>query len=127
MKSHDSQRRILLRGTLAAGVTLMLAACGKKEEKSAPGTPMSQPPMSEPPMTQPPMGETPQSGQPKGEAQSSTAQTPKVSKTIAQYQEKPKDGKKCATCANFIAESNTCKVVEGPINPEGWCIYWLAT
>jgi len=25
---------------------------------------------------------------------------------------------------NFIAESNTCKLVEGQISPDGWCVLW---
>jgi hypothetical protein len=27
---------------------------------------------------------------------------------------------------HFIAESNTCKLVEGKISPEGWCIIWAS-
>lgn len=50
--------------------------------------------------------------------------TTKVSKKSVLYQTHPKGEQKCATCMNFIAASNTCKRVEGPINPEGWCILW---
>jgi len=25
---------------------------------------------------------------------------------------------------NFIAESKTCKLVDGQISPEGWCSLW---
>jgi len=41
-----------------------------------------------------------------------------------QYQLQPKGEQKCGNCANFIAESNTCKQVDGQISPEGWCVIW---
>jgi hypothetical protein len=25
---------------------------------------------------------------------------------------------------HFIADSNTCKLVEGTVSPEGWCVIW---
>ena len=42
------------------------------------------------------------------------------------YTDHPKAGQKCHICAHYIAESKTCQLVEGPINPEGWCILWAA-
>jgi hypothetical protein len=42
------------------------------------------------------------------------------------YTDHPKAGQKCHICANYIAESKTCRLVEGSINPEGWCILWAA-
>jgi hypothetical protein len=47
-----------------------------------------------------------------------------------QYQEQPKNGQKCADCLQFIpaskqGASGTCKVVEGPINPDGWCAAYV--
>ena len=48
----------------------------------------------------------------------------KASQASVQYQAQPKDGKKCADCMHFIAESNTCKLVEGDISPTGWCVLW---
>jgi hypothetical protein len=50
--------------------------------------------------------------------------TPKMAKKSVQYQNQPKGASKCGTCINFIAASKTCKRVEGPINPEGWCALW---
>jgi hypothetical protein len=44
----------------------------------------------------------------------------KAAKKIVQYQEKPKGAQECDTCLHFVAP-NTCKLVEGPINPKGWC------
>ncbi len=116
MKTYDPQRRTVLRGTLAAGISLLLFSCDRRPQTSATGMQASPVPMSETPPSPPPMAAA---------APTETAPAPKVSKTIAHYQEQPKGDQKCATCANFIPESRTCKVVEGPISPEGWCVYWM--
>ncbi len=47
----------------------------------------------------------------------------KVSKDLAQYQDSPKDGQKCAECS-FFEKPNACKAVEGDISPDGWCQLW---
>jgi anaerobic selenocysteine-containing dehydrogenase len=44
----------------------------------------------------------------------------KVAKLSVSYRETPNAGKSCAICGNFIAPSS-CKLVEGSINPNGWC------
>ncbi len=44
----------------------------------------------------------------------------KVTKQSVSYRETPNGGNRCSTCANFI-EPSSCKLVEGPINPDGWC------
>jgi len=44
----------------------------------------------------------------------------KAKKQMVQYQEKPKGPQDCGNCLQFIAP-NQCKLVEGPINPKGWC------
>ncbi len=44
----------------------------------------------------------------------------KAPKKMVQYQEKPKGPQECDTCLQFVAP-NACKLVEGPINPKGWC------
>lgn len=49
----------------------------------------------------------------------------KVPQASVHYQMKPKGDQKCSNCLNFIAESNTCKLVEGKISPEGWCTLWV--
>ena len=49
----------------------------------------------------------------------------KISKAQAKYQNQPKGGQKCAGCMHFIPGSNTCKVVEGAISPDGWCMLWV--
>ena len=43
------------------------------------------------------------------------------------FQEKPKDGKRCADCKLFTQDGSTpglgtCSVVEGVINADGWCM-----
>ena len=110
-------RRIVLRGALVAGCSLLLPAsllgCSKKEESTA-GT--------EPPVSSPKM-DTPVSPAPMESA--APAAPAKVSQASVQYQTQPKEGKKCADCMNFVAESNTCKLVEGSISPNGWCVLWV--
>jgi hypothetical protein len=47
----------------------------------------------------------------------------KTTKKIVKYQLTPnKNGDKCEKCMHFIPETNECKIVEGPIDPNGWCI-----
>jgi len=105
MKAHVLQRRTILRGALAAGCTLTLWGCKAKQEESSTGTPASA---------------TPTSKTPPGPAQSA-----KVSQAQAQYKGQPKGDQKCGNCVNFIAGSNTCKVVEGQVSPNGWCMFWV--
>ena len=44
----------------------------------------------------------------------------KIAQKLVQYQEKPKGPQECDTCLHFVAP-NGCKVVDGKINPKGWC------
>lgn len=44
----------------------------------------------------------------------------KVTKQSVSYRETPNGANRCSTCANFI-EPSSCKLVEGSINPDGWC------
>jgi hypothetical protein len=48
----------------------------------------------------------------------------KMSKAAAGYQNHPKDSQSCANCKLFIPPSS-CKLVEGPISPGGWCRLWV--
>jgi hypothetical protein len=50
--------------------------------------------------------------------------TVKVSKTQAKYQSQPKDEQQCSTCMSFIPETSTCKLVEGQVSADGWCMLW---
>lgn len=54
----------------------------------------------------------------------------KGAKAAFQYQDGPKDGKKCVNCTLYVpaakaGANGTCKVVEGDINPNGWCIAYV--
>jgi len=44
----------------------------------------------------------------------------KMTKQEAEYQDSPKDIRMCATCTLF-EPPHACKVVDGEINPNGWC------
>jgi len=113
-------RRIVLRGALAAGCSLLLPAslqgCSKKEAGTA-GTAGTEPPPEPAPEMAAPAAQAPMES-------AAPAAPAKVSQASVQYQTQPKDGKTCADCMHFIAESNTCKLVEGDISPTGWCALW---
>jgi len=51
------------------------------------------------------------------------AQSGKMSKQAAQYQDGPKSGQKCLDCALYIQPSS-CKLVDGTISPVGWCKFF---
>lgn len=56
---------------------------------------------------------------------------PKGSQAQFKYQSKPNGSKKCSNCTFFIAgktptASGTCKIVEGTISPNGYCIAYSA-
>jgi hypothetical protein len=57
---------------------------------------------------------------------SKNAMATKLAKSDLSYQDRPKDGKKCVDCAAFVLEpgapAGACKVVTGPISPDGWCV-----
>ena len=45
---------------------------------------------------------------------------PKISKKAVAYQDHPEGDKRCEKCAQF-QPPDACKMVEGPISPEGSC------
>ena len=45
---------------------------------------------------------------------------PKISKKAVAYQDHPDGDKRCDRCAQF-QPPDACKMVEGPINPQGSC------
>jgi hypothetical protein len=47
----------------------------------------------------------------------------KASKESLKYQDKPNGDKQCSNCAQFVAP-NSCKVVEGAVSPQGYCLAW---
>ncbi len=55
------------------------------------------------------------------------AQAGKASKAAMQYQDQPKNGQQCNGCSQYVEGSTasamgTCKIVEGEISPQGWCV-----
>lgn len=108
IKEEIPPRRVVLRGALAVGCGLLLPAAlfgcdSKKGESSTGAAPESSPAPS---------------------AESAAPAAAKVSQASVQYQTQPKGEQKCGGCLHFIAESNTCKLVEGQISPDGWCTLW---
>ena len=54
------------------------------------------------------------------------AQT-KASKAAMQYRDTPNGKQQCDNCIQFVPGKSptamgTCKIVEGDINPKGWCV-----
>ena len=45
----------------------------------------------------------------------------KATQAAVHYQQGPKDGKHCSLCQHFQAPSS-CRIVDGAINPNGFCI-----
>lgn len=50
-----------------------------------------------------------------------------VAKADLQYQDHPNDGGRCANCVAYVPPADgtangTCRIVDGPISPDGWCI-----
>ncbi|EIL86861.1 high-potential iron-sulfur protein [Rhodanobacter sp. 115] len=57
------------------------------------------------------------------------AQDGKAPQAVAMYQPKPHGADQCDNCIHFIPgktpkEAGTCKVVEGSISPQGWCVMY---
>jgi hypothetical protein len=52
----------------------------------------------------------------------------KTAKADVKYQYTPKDAARCGLCASFIPPSDggpgpgMCKIVDGPIPQNGWCV-----
>ena len=56
---------------------------------------------------------------------SATANAAKADKRDFSYQDRPKDGKSCATCRLFTAAPSgkgNCAIVDGDVSPNGWCL-----
>ncbi len=123
MSTYNPERRTVLRG--AALLALTVVSCQKKDEPPAQQTPAPEAaaPAAPAPGTS---GGGPAEGTSSGSApeKGATAQGGKLSQAQAQYQDQPKGDQSCANCMHFIAESNTCKVVEGKVSPNGWSMLW---
>jgi hypothetical protein len=44
----------------------------------------------------------------------------KMAQKLVQYQQKPKGAQECDQCLHWVPP-DSCKMVEGKINPKGWC------
>ena len=58
-----------------------------------------------------------------------SAQAGKASQAVAMYQTTPHGKDQCDNCIHFIPgktpkDAGTCKVVEGVIVPQGWCVMY---
>jgi hypothetical protein len=58
-----------------------------------------------------------------GAAAAARAQS-KAKQSLVQYRDNPKGGQQCDNCLQW-EPPNACKVVEGKINPKGWCAVYL--
>jgi len=47
----------------------------------------------------------------------------KMAQQAAGYQDSPKNGAQCSTCALFKAPAS-CTLVDGAISPNGWCKFY---
>ena len=109
MKEEIPPRRLVLRGALVLGcspwVPIALVGCDSKKDANSSSTAPAGAPVT-------------------SAGSAAPAATSKVSPASVQYQAQPKGEQKCGGCLNFIAESNTCKLVAGQVSPEGWCSLW---
>ncbi len=48
----------------------------------------------------------------------------KAAQKSVMYQQTPKNGQYCSICQQFLPPSS-CKVVDGEINPNGYCILFI--
>lgn len=113
MEKEILSRRAVLRGALAVGcglwIPVVFSGCDSKK-----GTPASSAAPGGAPLSAP-----------ASSANSAAPAAPKKAlQANVQYQTHPKGEQKCSQCQHFIAESGTCKLVDGQITPEGWCSLW---
>jgi hypothetical protein len=48
----------------------------------------------------------------------------KAKQSMVQYQQKPKGDQECDKCLHWVPP-DSCKMVEGKINPKGWCTLYV--
>jgi hypothetical protein len=53
------------------------------------------------------------------------AEEDKIKQVEALYQQAPKGQQRCEICLQFNPPSK-CRIVQGPINPKGWCQFFAA-
>jgi hypothetical protein len=120
MPKHDPKRRILLSRAITLGTALtvfpVLSACRDQETDSP----------AEPDRARPDQPTSERPGAPEDGAAPSQprSEVAKITKAQAQYQEQPQDDQQCSNCVHFLADSGSCKLVQGSIAPEAWCMLW---
>lgn len=109
MEEEILSRRSVLRGALAVGCGLLLPTIfsGCDSNKGANSS-----------------SSAPVGSATTGTSSAAPVSTSKASQASVQYQTQPKGEQKCSGCINFIADSNTCKLVDGQVSHDGWCILW---
>lgn len=122
MEADMPSRRNVLRGALAAGCSLLLPAalmgCDAPQDVGSVGSD------SLPSDAEALSATSPSPDRSSDRMAAAPAEAVKSSQASVQYQAQPKGEQKCGNCMHFVAESNTCKRVDGTINPQGWCIIW---
>jgi hypothetical protein len=64
-------------------------------------------------------------GAPRPALAQETPEADKIKQAEAHYQNQPKGQQRCEICLQFMPP-NRCKIVQGPINPKGWCQFFAA-
>ncbi len=62
---------------------------------------------------------------PRAAAEDEIKEEDKIDKAEAKYQTHPNGQQRCEICLQF-EPPGTCKIVQGPITPKGWCQYFAA-
>lgn len=63
-------------------------------------------------------------GQILGRMDESFGPVQKSSKEAVNYRESEDQERSCLTCSNFVAEDNTCRIVDGTVSAGGLCDEW---
>jgi hypothetical protein len=58
-------------------------------------------------------------------AEDQISEADKIKQTNAHYQRFPKGPQRCQICLQF-SPPDKCKIVQGPIFPQGWCQFFAA-
>lgn len=54
-----------------------------------------------------------------------TPEAQKIPQADAHYRNQPNGQQRCGICLQFAAPSH-CRIVQGPVQPNGWCQYFAA-
>lgn len=143
-EAHETRRRVLTLAA-AAGLSTALAGCGGGGGGESTSTPTGSP---SPTSTgtegggDTTAGGTTAGGTPTGTvpaayetatSQGGAKRNPSglSTKAAVKYQTQPNGGQQCSGCQFFIpiqgdAAPGACAIVEGPIQPDGWCVSYAA-